>query len=161
MNEIYTLEREQWVPRPIEEVFDFFSDARNLEAITPPWLRFQVLTSDPISMHCGAIVDYRLRWHGLPLRWKTEIACWDPPHRFEDLQLRGPYRLWHHTHCFSARNGGTTVADCVRYRLPFGPLAGLIHALTIRRNVERIFDYRDAKIREHFGAETAPSGEVR
>src|SRR5438874_1135995 len=94
----YLIEREQWLSRPIEEVFAFFGDATNLEAITPEWLRFSVITPSPVVMTTGSLIEYRLRWRCLPLRWTTIIEAWEPPHRFVDTQLEGPYRLWHHTH---------------------------------------------------------------
>ena len=102
----YLLERDQRVPRPIEEVFAFFSDARNLEAITPSWLGFRILSPEPIVMQPGARIDYRINMHGLPLRWVSEIERWDPPNEFVDVQLQGPYRLWRHTHRFEPVDGG-------------------------------------------------------
>jgi ligand-binding SRPBCC domain-containing protein len=107
----YLVQREQWIPRPIEHVFAFFADARNLEAITPAWLGFRILSPEPIATRAGARICYRLRWHGLPLRWLTEIESWKPPTDFVDVQLRGPYRLWHHTHRFESVNGGTRMRD--------------------------------------------------
>ncbi len=147
---VYTLHREQWVSRPLDEVFQFFSDARNLEILTPDWLKFQVLTIPP-KIVAGAHIQYRLRWHGIPLRWTTEITRWDPPHGFQDIQLSGPYKLWRHTHGFKARDGGTELSDLVEYALPFGPLGRIAHALQVRRNVEQIFDYRTEQIRGMFG----------
>ena len=91
----YLLEREQWVPASLDQVFRFFSDAANLELLTPAWLRFQILTPQPIHMSPGTWIDYRLHWHGIPMRWRTEITVWQPPHAFEDMQLKGPYKLWH------------------------------------------------------------------
>ncbi len=151
MSKPYTLEREQWVPRPLDEVFSFFSDAANLEELTPAWLEFSILTPSPIEMKAGAMIDYRLSWHGIPMGWKTEITLWEPPHRFEDLQLKGPYRLWRHTHRFQASGSGTLISDTVRYALPFGPVGRLVHAVSVRRNVEAIFAYRNEKVREMFG----------
>jgi len=148
----HTLRREQWIPRPVEEVFAFFSDAGNLGAITPPWLGFRILTPAPIRMQSGTHLNYRLAWHGLPIRWLTEIRRWQPPAMFSDAQLRGPYRLWHHTHRFEARGGGTRMTDVVRYRLPLGVLGRAMHALKVRRDLERIFDYRRQAIAERFGA---------
>ena len=151
MIEPYILQREQWVPNPLSEVFPFFADAANLQALTPSWLSFQILTPQPIAMHPGTLIDYRLRWHGVPLKWRTEILLWEPPHHFEDLQLKGPYKLWHHNHRFEEVSGGTRILDHVRYALPFGPLGSVVHAISVRRNVEEIFCYRDKKIRELFG----------
>lgn len=90
MNPEYVLERNQWVRRPLEEVFPFFRDAANLEALTPPWLRFQIVTPQPVTMCAGASIDYRLKWHGIPLQWRTKIARWEPPYLFEDWQIRDP-----------------------------------------------------------------------
>jgi ligand-binding SRPBCC domain-containing protein len=147
----YTIQREQWVPRPLYEVFAFFSDARNLERITPAWLKFQVVTI-PSEIATGVHIRYRLIWHGIPLRWTTEITSWNPPRDFEDIQLSGPYKLWRHAHRFQERDGGTQMTDSVEYELPFGPLGRIAHALQVRRNVESIFDYRFERIREMFGA---------
>lgn len=137
-----------WLPVPRDRLFPFFADARNLERITPDWLRFSVVTPDPISMHPGALIDYRLSWRGVPIRWRTEIARWDPPVGFVDRQLRGPYRLWHHEHVFFERDGGTLISDRVRYR---APLAWLTHRLVVDRDVARIFDYRRRALLEIFG----------
>jgi ligand-binding SRPBCC domain-containing protein len=139
---IYRLRREQLVMRPVNEVFAFFSRPRNLELITPPWLRFEVLTPDPIEMAPGALIDYRLWLHGVPLRWTSRIEEWETDRRFVDCQLRGPYRLWHHRHDFAAHPAGTLVRDDVRYALPFGPLGQLSHALVVRRDLRHIFDHR-------------------
>lgn len=148
----HVLKSEIWVPRSRAEVFPFFADAHNLPAITPPWLKFEILTPAPIAMRAGALIDYRIKVHGLPLRWRTEIAEWNPPHRFVDVQLRGPYRLWHHTHTFEERDGGTLCGDVVRYR----PVGGaLINWLFVRRDVERIFAFRERRMRELFGAADA------
>jgi ligand-binding SRPBCC domain-containing protein len=145
---IYRLERDQVVPRPIEETFAFFADAANLEAITPPWLRFQFPTAPPVEMRKGALIQYRLRWRGLPMRWLTRIEEWEESQRFQDVQLRGPYRLWVHQHTFEVVPGGTRMRDVATYALPFGPLGLLAHALLIGRDLERIFDYRAARIAE-------------
>jgi ligand-binding SRPBCC domain-containing protein len=150
MNRFHTLRREQWVARPIEEVFAFFSDARNLAELTPPWLGFRILTNGPIRMAAGTRLRYRLGWHGLPVSWTTEIKHWDPPFGFVDVQLTGPYRLWHHTHRFEARNGGTRMTDLVRYRLPFGMIGRAVHAFKVRHDIEQIFDYRFQRINERF-----------
>jgi ligand-binding SRPBCC domain-containing protein len=146
----HLLSRSQHVPAPPDAVFDFFSDARNLEAITPPWLRFSVLTPGPIEMQAGALIEYRLALHRVPVRWLTRIEEWDPGRAFVDMQVRGPYRLWHHTHTFAERDGGTLVGDRVRYALPFGPLGSLAHAAFVRRDLERIFAYRHAVIAQRF-----------
>ena len=139
---VYTLEREQVVPAEPGDVFAFFADARNLETITPPFLHFEVVTPDPIELGTGTLIQYRLRLHGIPVTWLTAIQAWDPPHRFVDVQVRGPYALWHHTHELERHAEGTLMRDVVRYALPFGPLGDLAHAAFVRRDVERIFDYR-------------------
>ena len=139
---LHVLERSQRLPRPPEDVFPFFGDALNLERITPAWLGFRVVDPESIEMHPGTLIDYRLRLHGLPLRWRTEIAVWDPPHRFVDVQLSGPYRLWHHTHTFERDGDATLMRDVVRYALPLGPLGELAHLALVRRDLHAIFDFR-------------------
>jgi ligand-binding SRPBCC domain-containing protein len=148
----FLLQREQWIPRPIDEVFAFFADARNLEALTPSWLGFHILSPESIVMGAGASIVYRLRWRGLPVRWTTEIALWEPPFRFVDVQRRGPYALWHHTHDFEPHEGGTRMLDRVRYALPLGPLGTLMHRLIVRRDLDLIFAYRAIRIDEFFGS---------
>ena len=144
----FTLTSEQFIDRPLEEVFPFFADAANLEAITPPWLRFEIATDGPIEMAAGVHIDYRLKLRGIPLRWRSLISAWEPPHRFVDEQVRGPYRLWHHEHTFEERDGGTVVRDVIRYDVPGGEL---IDRLMVRRDVERIFAYRREALARHFG----------
>lgn len=139
---------EIWVPRPREEVFAFFSEAQNLDAITPPWVRFRIVTPGPITMKEGALIDYKLRVRGFPIRWRTKITEWNPPVRFVDEQLRGPYRLWIHEHEFEAREGGTLVRDRVRYAVWFD---FLVHNIFVRRDVARIFAYRTEHLRRRFG----------
>ena len=139
----YVLRREQRLPGTPEEVFPFFAEAANLEAITPPWLGFHVVTPRPIEMRVGTLIEYRLRLHRLPISWLTRIEEWVPGERFVDVQLSGPYRLWHHTHEFRPHpGGGTLMTDTVRYALPFGPLGSLAHRVLVRRDLERIFDFR-------------------
>lgn len=140
---------ELWLPMPPEEVFPFFADAANLNDITPPWLHFRVLTPQPIAMRAGTLIDYALRLHGVPLRWRTRIQAWQPPHRFVDEQVRGPYRQWIHEHTFEARDGGTLARDVVRYAVPLDFIA---HPLFVRRDVERIFAFRQESLRVRFGA---------
>jgi ligand-binding SRPBCC domain-containing protein len=139
---IHRLEREQYVDQPLPDVFAFFAEAHNLERITPPWLSFEVLTPDPIEMGIGALIEYRLRVHGVPLRWTSRIEDWEPGRSFVDRQLRGPYALWHHRHTFAQAGPGTVVRDEVDYALPFGVLGDLAHPLFVRRDLERIFIYR-------------------
>lgn len=142
MGPIHILERSQRVELPLQRAFAFYGDAANLERITPPWLGFS-LTRAPGTMREGARIGYRLKLHGLPIRWRTEIESWEPPHRFVDVQLSGPYEIWEHTHLFEADGEGATLLhDRVRYSLPLGTLGELAHRLFVRRDVERIFDYR-------------------
>jgi ligand-binding SRPBCC domain-containing protein len=145
---IFTLQREIVLPRPLAEVFAFFSDARNLQTITPDWLHFSILTPAPIEMRVGTLIDYWLRVRGLPLRWRSEITVWQPPHRFVDEQRRGPYRQWIHEHAFEAVAGGTLCRDSVRYAV-FG--GKIVERLFVRRDVKTIFDHRERKLRELFG----------
>lgn len=139
---------ELWLPQPLEGVFPFFADAGNLNAITPPWLHFQIVTPRPIEMRAGALIDYKLRVRGLPLRWRTLIREWQPPYRFVDEQVRGPYRQWIHTHTFEARGGGTLARDVVQYAVPFDLIA---HTLFVRRDIEKIFAFRQETLRQRFG----------
>jgi len=141
----------QFLPRPIDEVFAFFSDAGNLETLTPKMLRFRIDTPLPIEMRTGTLIDYSLRIRGVPVKWRTRIALWEPPHRFVDEQLRGPYKLWRHDHTFEEHEGGTICRDQVRYAVPGGPLAPLVNWLIVERDVERIFKYRAAQMRRLFG----------
>ena len=143
----HTFRDEIWLPRPRTEVFPFFADARNLGVITPPWVRFETLTPTPIDMRPGALIDYRIRLHGFPMRWRTEIETWEPPFRFTDRQLRGPYRLWHHTHTFEERDGGTLCRDEVRYAVWGG---ALVERFFVRGDIRRIFAFRREKLTELF-----------
>lgn len=150
MMRVHTLGREQVVPRPLDEVFAFFERPENLERITPDWMRMQFLTPAPIPMHAGSAIDYVVRVHRVPLRWTTLITEYDPPHRFVDVQLRGPYAFWHHTHTFEKTDGGTIIRDAVRYALPFGPMGEVAHALFVRRDLNAIFAYRERAIEAKF-----------
>lgn len=141
---LFQLEARLWLPRRCEEVFPFFADAFNLEAITPPWLKFEVLTPRPIVMRAGQRIDYRLRLRGLPLRWQSEITAWEPPHRFVDEQRRGPYRAWIHEHRFEEQNGGTHATDLVSYAVLGG---WMVNTLLVQRDVEKIFRFRQEKLR--------------
>lgn len=143
-----TLEREQVLPGTPPEVFGFFASARNLEAITPAFLGFRVITPDPIEMRVGTLIQYRLRLHGIPLNWLTSIQAWEPSHRFVDVQVRGPYTLWHHTHTFEEHRDGTLMRDVVRYALPLGPLGAVADALLVRRDLREIFDFRARVVSE-------------
>lgn len=138
---------ELWLPLPPEELFPFFADAGNLDAITPKWLNFGIVTPRPIEMREGALIDYKLRVRGMPLRWRTLIREWNPPHSFVDEQIRGPYRQWIHRHTFEPQNGGTLARDIVHYAVPFDFIA---HPLFVRRDIQRIFAYRQEALRAKF-----------
>lgn len=142
----HRLARSTWIARPIDEVFAFFSDAANLEAITPPFLRFRIVTPRPIEMREGTRIEYALSLWGLPLRWRTVISCFEPNRRFIDEQEAGPYAYWHHLHEFEPEGDGTRMRDEVSYRLPFGTLGALAHPLWIERQLAVIFDYRELAI---------------
>jgi len=140
---IHTLRRTQELDGTPQEVFPFFADAFNLEAITPPLLRFRVVTPGPIAMQAGTLIQYRLRLRGVPVTWKTLIQEWTPARRFVDTQLSGPYALWHHAHEFDPLPGERTLmTDTVRYAVGLGPLGTVAHRVLVRRDVEAIFDYR-------------------
>jgi ligand-binding SRPBCC domain-containing protein len=145
---VHLLEREQLVRAPAERVFEFFSNAENLDAITPGFVRIEILTPTPIEMRKDARIEYRLRVAGIPARWRTRVTSWEPGRSFVDEQERGPYALWEHAHRFEETDRGVLVADRVRYALPFGPLGGLAHALWVHSALARIFDHRFARVRE-------------
>jgi ligand-binding SRPBCC domain-containing protein len=139
----YHLRREATLDCPLEELFSFFADARNLETMTPSWLHFRILSPLPVEMKVGALIRYRLRLHGIPISWTTRITVWDPPWRFVDEQLSGPYRMWVHEHTFEATATGTLARDHVRYRVYGG---ALVNRFLVRRDLERVFDYRQARL---------------
>jgi ligand-binding SRPBCC domain-containing protein len=146
-----------WLPHPPGAVFPFFADARNLERLTPSWLSFRILTPMPIRMQVGAKIDYRIGLRGIPVRWRTNIARWEPPHAFVDEQVRGPYAIWHHTHTFTPSDGGTALGDEVVMRPKGGPLASVLMKLFVKRDVERIFRYRAEVLTEQFGRKESQS----
>ena len=146
------LERTQVVPVGRDEAFAFFADAWNLEAITPPWLRFRIVEAPP-SVERGSLLRYRLRLFGVPIRWRTEIADWRPPFGFTDVQIAGPYRRWEHTHRLSSVAGGTEIYDHVVYRLPLEPLAGVLAPVTVDTWLPAIFDYRRRRVEELLAGE--------
>jgi ligand-binding SRPBCC domain-containing protein len=149
MSRIHLLQRKQRVEIPIDQVFDFYGDARNLERITPPWLGFEVTTAGPIEMGVGTLIEYRLRLHRVPVRWRTRIEAWEPPGRFVDVQVKGPYSLWEHTHEFEEDGPGVTIIrDRVRYAIPFGPLGELAERVLVRRDLRQIFDYREKAVEQ-------------
>jgi ligand-binding SRPBCC domain-containing protein len=144
------------IERPRDEVFEFFSRAENLEAITPPELNFHILTPLPIELQKGTLIDYSLSLHGIPIKWRTEITEWDPPYEFVDTQLSGPYKQWIHCHRFTEpERGKTLMEDEVRYRLPLEPLGDLVQFM-ISRQVAGIFSFREQVISKLFGSAKAP-----
>ena len=156
---LYRLSTEVLVPQSRERAFECFGDALNLEAITPPWLHFAVLTPPPIKMRVGTLIDYRLRLHRIPIRWRTKITCWEPPFRFIDEQIRGPYRLWRHLHTVEEDADGCMVRDQVDYAVPGGRWGGtLLHALMVRRDVHRIFEYRRSALLRRFATKSPQPG---
>ncbi|MCR9094172.1 MAG: SRPBCC family protein [bacterium] len=143
---IYTLETDQTLPRPLDDVFPFFADAGNLEAITPPELRFTIETPRPIEMRVGALIEYRLTLYGVRFSWLTEISVWEPGVRFVDQQILGPFALWHHEHRFTAQGERSTrIQDTVHYALPLDPIGRIAHPL-VRKQLDRIFDHRTAQV---------------
>lgn len=147
------LHRELWVPLPLDTVFGFFSNPANLELVTPPWVGFRILTKLPFEMKTGAVLDYAIRVHGIPLRWRSEITEWQPPFKFADVQLKGPYAVWHHEHRFEARHGGTLVTDEVQYAIPFSWMPGSqwVEKFLVTPDVEKIFAHRRGALLRHFG----------
>ena len=146
----FILERKQIIERPCAEVFDFFADAGNLEQITPPELNFRIITPQPIDIKKGALIDYQLKLHGIPITWKTEITQWNPPFDFVDSALKSPYKQWIHLHSFEeGERGETIMKDLVRYRLPLEPLGDLAHWY-VKKELNYIFDYRYKIIEEIF-----------
>ena len=150
----FCLETSCVLPLPIDEVFEFFQDAHNLEALTPPFLKFRVLTPKPIPMAAGTLIDYRLSLRGIPIKWRTQILDWDPPHGFVDDQLKGPYKQWHHTHRFEEIEGGTLCTDKVVYQVPLG---AWVQKWIVGPDVERIFRYRHTRMAELLVHKTADS----
>jgi ligand-binding SRPBCC domain-containing protein len=148
---VHHLDREQIVTASLAEAFDFFSRTSNLERITPPWLSFGLLTPDASGIAVGTQIEYRLRVHGIPLRWTSRIDEFTENEWFVDRQVRGPYQLWHHRHEFAAVAGGTRVRDHVDYALPLGVLGELAHSTIVRRDLTRIFDYRRAAVAHILG----------
>ncbi len=144
------LHAQTWVSLPREDVFPFFAEAANLQQLTPPWLRFEIKTAQPITMRTGARIEYRISLHGIPMSWLTEIAAYEPPVRFVDQQLRGPYRTWIHTHQFRSERGGTLLLDDVEFDM----LGGALVAPFVARDLQRIFTHRHEALLAHFAQPT-------
>jgi ligand-binding SRPBCC domain-containing protein len=143
----YQLQTSLWLPQPRQRILAFFSDPKNLERITPPWLRFEILTPTELAVDRGTRIAYRLRIRGLPIRWQSEIINWEPPTRFVDQQTRGPYRLWVHEHTFSEHEGGTIAGDNVVYAVAGGKL---VQKLFVAPDLDRIFHYRRVALEHIF-----------
>ncbi len=148
----HILECRLWLPRPREDVFPFLADPGNLAALTPRRLGLRLLSASPNPFEAGAIFDFRIRWLGLPLRWRSLIREYDPPYRFVDVQLLGPCARWEHRHMFREENEGTWVEDRITYRLPLGPLGRVLHALLVGRQLKAVFAYRRQRLEEIFRA---------
>ncbi|MBC8107301.1 MAG: SRPBCC family protein [Anaerolineae bacterium] len=150
------------VPSSLEQTWAFFSDATNLPRITPPWLNFSVSTNSATEIKLDSILDYTIRWKGLPIHWRTRIIDYSPPRQFIDLQIRGPYALWHHQHTFeSDATGGVICADRVIYKIPLGPIGRMMHALTVRNQLLDIFRFRRRVIGESLSGLRALQDDVR
>ena len=147
---LYTLDSIQFINKPIEDVFEFFSNPDNLSVITPPKLGFKILTPTPIKMSVGRLIDYKIYLMGIPIHWRTLITEFDPPHTFIDQQIKGPYTIWHHTHTFQKVDGGVEIKDRVVYSIPFSILGRILNFLWIRKDLENIFNYRKKVIDELF-----------
>ncbi len=149
---VHEIDAEQWIDHPLDAVFAFFSDARNLERLTPAFLKFRVLGSSTPTLRKGTLIDYQLSLHGLPIRWQSRIESWQAGKQFVDVQVRGPYRLWQHTHDFEEYRGGTIVRDRVRYQLPLGGFGDVLGSALVKRDLQQIFAFRRQQMREIFGA---------
>jgi ligand-binding SRPBCC domain-containing protein len=152
----HRLYRRTRVAAPVNEVFGFFSRVENLDRITPPWLRFRTLTEVPLALSLGARIEYALKLSGFPVRWRTEITGWDPPHSFEDTQIQGPYRQWVHFHRFSPEKDETIMEDAVVYRCPGGVFEPLVDFWYVRRKLEAIFDFREERVQAIFRGDAPP-----
>lgn len=149
---MHVLERTTVLSAPLSEVFPFFRDPRNLADITPKWMGFDIVHIDEGEMRTGFKIAYRIKWMGVGLGWVTRMKEYEPPHRFLDVQTRGPYRVWRHEHVFEESSSGTIMKHVVRYELPFGILGEVAHWLIVRRQLQRIFDYRSRRIADLFVA---------
>ena len=146
----YILKKESFINKSPDEVFAFFSRPENLEKVTPKHLQFKILTSLPVEIHAGSIIDYQIKIYGIPFSWRTEIAVWEPTHRFVDIQVKGPYRVWIHEHRFEKYGTGTRMLDTLEYVVPGGWFAPLIHRLFVKKDLESIFNYRERKFDKIF-----------
>ena len=157
LTQAHILPREQSIPLPVHEVFEFFARPENLQTITPAWLDFRILET-PRALRKGSLIRYALRWRGIPLRWTTEITEWDPPHGFVDTQVSGPYALWRHVHRFAPDGSNTRIYDVVSYILPFWALGAVVHRAFVARDLRSIFDYRQRRVQELLRAGNGGTG---
>ena len=141
---------EQWLPSPLEKVFAFFSNENNLEVMTPPWLKFEVLGKSTPNIEEGTLIDYRFKIHGFPARWQSRISKWEPNCRFVDEQIKGPYAIWEHTHLFQSSKGGTLIRDHLFYQVPLGGLGRVLVGWKVKKDLETIFRFRKGKLEELF-----------
>ena len=148
----HRLTQVQLIRQPLPDVWEFFSNAENLQRLTPGFLKFQILTPTPIDMGVGTLIDYRISLFGVPMTWKTEITEYTPQKHFVDNQIKGPYSRWHHTHRFESVPEGTRMTDEVEYRVPLGGLGSIAHGLFVRRTLGQIFAFRGQAVSEVFGA---------
>jgi len=146
----HQLRRRQVLPGDLESVFAFFESPRNLEEITPPWLRFEVVAATDEAVRRGTLIDYRLTWQRVPMRWRTRITEYEPGVSFADEMIRGPYRSWYHRHLFRPVDDGVEMVDLVDYELPFGPLGRWTHEHVVRPQLDAIFDYRREAVARRF-----------
>ena len=146
----FEISTKQYINKPLEVVFEFFSKPENLEMITPESLSFNILTPIPIRMEKGSLIDYTIRLFGIPIHWRTLISDYEPPFRFVDQQIKGPYTFWHHTHTFQSVDGGVEIIDKVKYSLPMGWLGTLAHSIWVRKDLEKIFEHRKTVIQNYF-----------
>jgi len=150
----YVLERSQKIAAPLEKTFRFFADPGNLTEITPTWLNFQIVKVDGLPLRAGSEFKYRIRWLGMPRAWRALITEFEPPRRFVDVQVKGPYRLWRHEHTFEDVDGKTLMRDRVEYEVPCGLVGRIVHWALVSRQLRQIFDYRAAMIRKIFPSES-------
>ena len=146
----FEINTKQYINKPLEVVFEFFSKPENLEMITPESLSFNILTPIPIRMEKGSLIDYTIRLFGIPIHWRTLISDYEPPFRFVDQQIKGPYTFWHHTHTFQSVDGGVEIIDKVKYSLPMGWLGTLAHSIWVRKDLEKIFEHRKTVVQNYF-----------
>jgi ligand-binding SRPBCC domain-containing protein len=150
MSRTYIFEQETIIGNPLNEVFQFFSNAENLAKITPDNLKFQIKSPLPIKMEAGTLIDYQIKIYNIPFHWRTKITVWDPPVRFVDVQLTGPYKMWIHEHSFEELGGSTKMSDKIQYQVPGGLFAPLVHRLRVKKDVENIFKFREKIIKQIF-----------